>query len=71
MLASALLGYYARAAIKEFCDGNGIEVVGWVPFDPEVTKATMASLPVVEYTPDSQASEVMKSIWERLTSILG
>jgi MinD superfamily P-loop ATPase len=70
LLASALLGYYARAAIEEFCDWNGIEVVGG-PFDPEVTKATMASLPVVEYTPDSQASEAMKSIWERLTSILG
>lgn len=59
------------AAIEEFCCGEGIEVVGLVPFDPEVTKAMVDGRPVVEYAPDSLASEAIKAIWERLTSILG
>jgi len=58
-------------AIEEFCDGRGIEVVGLVPFDPEVTKAMVAGRPVVEYTPGSPASKAIRSLWERLTSILG
>jgi MinD superfamily P-loop ATPase len=58
-------------AIEEFCDGRGIEVVGLVPFDPEVTKAMVAGRPVVKYTPGSPASKAIRSLWERLTSILG
>lgn len=59
------------AAIGKFCDGEGIEMVGLIPFDPEVTKAMVAGRPVVEYAPDSPASEAIKEIWERLASILG
>jgi len=59
------------ATIEEFCSGEGIEVVGLVPFDPEVTKAMVAGRPVVEYAPDSLASEAIKAMWERLASILG
>jgi MinD superfamily P-loop ATPase len=59
------------ADIEEFCDGNGVEVVGLIPFDPTVTKAMVVGKPVVEYAPDSLASEAIKSMWERLTSILG
>jgi len=58
------------AAIEEFCSGEGIEVVGQVPFDPEVTKAMVDGRPVVEYAPDSPASKAIKATWERLTSIL-
>jgi len=59
------------AAIEKFCDEEGIEMVGLIPFDPEVTKAMVAGRPVVEYAPDSPASEAIKKIWERLASILG
>ena len=59
------------AAIGKFCDEEGIEMVGLIPFDPEVTKAMVAGRPVVEYAPDSPASEAIKEIWERLASILG
>ena len=58
------------AAIVWFCDEEDIEVVGWIPFDPEVTKAMVAGLPVVEYAPDSPASGAIRSMWERLGSIL-
>ena len=59
------------AAIQGFCSGEGIEVVGMIPFDPEVTKAMVAGRPVVEYTPDSPASEAIRSMWGRLASVLG
>jgi MinD superfamily P-loop ATPase len=59
------------AAIGEFCDEEGIEVVGLVPFDPEVTKAMVEGRPVVEYAPDSPASEAIEKMWERLALILG
>jgi MinD superfamily P-loop ATPase len=58
------------AAIKEFCSEEEIEMVGQIPFDPEVTKAMVAGRPVVEYAPDSPASEAIKAMWERLASIL-
>ena len=57
-------------AIEEFCDGRSIEVVGLVPFDPEVTKSMVAGHPVVEYAPDSPSSEAIKAMGGRLTSIL-
>jgi hypothetical protein len=31
----------------------------------------VAGRPVAEYTPDKSASEAIKTMWERLTSILG
>ncbi|MBA7713994.1 Iron-sulfur cluster carrier protein [subsurface metagenome] len=58
-------------AIQEFCSVEGIDMVGLVPFDLEVTKAMVAGSPVVEYEPDSPASEAIKKMWERLASILG
>jgi len=58
------------AAIEEFCHEENIEVVGLIPFDPEVTKAMVAGRPVVEYAPDSPASGAIRSMWERLASIL-
>jgi len=57
-------------AIEEFCNDGGIDVVGRVPFDPDVTKAMVDGLPVVEYSPGSPSSEAIRSMWERLSPIL-
>ncbi|GAH09807.1 unnamed protein product, partial [marine sediment metagenome] len=56
-------------AIQEFCSVEGIDMVGLIPFDPEVTKAMVDGHPVVEYAPDSPASEAIKATWERLISL--
>ena len=58
------------AAIIEFCNEEGIEVVGQVPFDLDVTQSMVAGYPVVVYAPDSPASEAIKTMWEKLTFIL-
>lgn len=52
--------------VKEFCAREGVEVVGLIPFDPEVTRAMVAGLPVVEYAPGSPASRAIKETWSSL-----
>ncbi|MFQ6053676.1 MAG: 4Fe-4S binding protein [Candidatus Bathyarchaeia archaeon] len=52
--------------IDVFCAENGVEVVGLIPFDPEVTRAMVAGLPVVEYAPGSPASKAIEDTWRLL-----
>ena len=58
-------------AVEDFCSKNGIDVVGFVPFDPTVTKAIVAGQPVVEYAPKSLASEAIKEMWQEVKLHLG
>jgi MinD superfamily P-loop ATPase len=51
--------------IVEFCESNGVEVVGKIPFDPIVTEAMVAGKPIVEYAPKSNVSHAIKELWER------
>jgi MinD superfamily P-loop ATPase len=53
-------------AVEEFCAKEGIEVVGLIPFDLDVTRAMVAGLPVVEYAPESPASRAIKDTWSLL-----
>lgn len=55
-----------REAIEIFCAENGITVIGLVPFDPEVTKAMVACLTIVEHAPNSPASKAIRYAWDRL-----
>ena len=52
--------------IEEFCAGAGIEVVGLIPFDPMVTGAMVAGLPVVEHSPGSPSSRAIEKVWARV-----
>lgn len=52
--------------IINFCNSNGIEVAGKVPFDPLVTKAMVNSKPVVEYAPKSMLSKDIKDLWNKI-----
>jgi len=49
--------------IEGFCAEKGMEVVGLIPFDHEVTRAMVAGLPVVEFAPGSPASSAIKKTW--------
>jgi len=60
------LNHENTEGIEGFCAENGIEVVGLIPFDPEVTKAMVAGLPVVEHAPKSPASISIKETWSRV-----
>jgi MinD superfamily P-loop ATPase len=56
--------------ILGFCKKNGIEVVGIIPFAPEVTQAMINGKTVVEYAPESGVAEAITSIWKKLSSSL-
>jgi len=51
-----------RGRIERFCEQEGIEIVGRIPFDPLVPKAMVRGVPVTEYG-DGPVPEAMKHIW--------
>jgi MinD superfamily P-loop ATPase len=57
-------------SIEKFCSGERIQLIGNIPFDPEVTKAMVNGYPVVKYSKTSPASEALKEMNERLSMIL-
>ena len=56
--------------ILDFCKENGVDVVGLIPFAPEVTQAMVNGKTVVEYAPESGAAEEIASMWKKLSSSL-
>ncbi len=48
--------------ITEFCRQRGIEVVGYIPYDPVVTQAMVAGLPVVEFS-SGVVSNAIREVW--------
>ncbi len=49
--------------ITEFCRQRGIQVVGNIPYDPVVTEAMVAGMPVVEFS-GGVVSDAIKAVWE-------
>jgi len=58
-------------AIEKFCLDNGIDIVGHIPFDLEVTRAMVAGLPVVEHAPGSPTSKAIEKTWNLVKMYLG
>jgi MinD superfamily P-loop ATPase len=52
--------------ISKFCEENGVEVVGKIPFNPVVTEAMTNGKSVMEYSPESNVSREIASMWDRL-----
>lgn len=50
--------------IKDYCDNNGLELVGMIPFDPMVKKAINEFKPVVTY--DCPAARGIKEMFEQV-----
>ena len=51
--------------ITEFCRQRGVEIVGKIPYDPVVTEAMVAGMPVVEFS-EGIVSNAIRDIWERI-----
>jgi len=58
------------AAIEAFCAGQGIEVVGELPFDTIVTEAMVHGQPVTTYQPDGAMATALRKTWARLLACL-
>ncbi len=52
--------------ITEFCRQRGIEVVGYIPYDPVVTQAMVAGLPVVEFA-SGVVSNAIRGVWRGIS----
>jgi MinD superfamily P-loop ATPase len=65
------INYNNTDKIVEFCRENDIEVIGRIPFNPEVTKAMIDGKTIVEYSPESDAAKEIERIWGRILSIIG
>jgi MinD superfamily P-loop ATPase len=52
--------------IVKFCEKNGVEVAGKIPFDSLVTEAMVAGKTVVEHSPESEVSREIVKLWDRV-----
>ena len=57
------------AAIKSFCEGNGIQLVGVIPYDTDMTGAQFAGKSVVEHS-TGPAAEAIRNIWREVEHAL-
>ncbi|MEA1908759.1 MAG: ATP-binding protein [Euryarchaeota archaeon] len=51
--------------IAGVCQERGVTIVGNIPYDPVVTEAMVAAMPVVEFS-DGAVSDAIKEIWESI-----
>ncbi|RZN37896.1 MAG: (4Fe-4S)-binding protein [Methanosarcinales archaeon] len=51
--------------IASFCRERGVTIVGNIRYDPVVTEAMVAAMPVVEFS-DGVVSDAIKKIWESI-----
>jgi len=56
--------------IETYCQEQGIEVIGSIPFDLNITRAMASGDPVTAYDPDGDASQALREIWKRVLSVL-
>jgi MinD superfamily P-loop ATPase len=56
--------------ILAFCKEKGIDVVGTIPFNPEVTQAMVSGKTIVEYAPEGSVTAEIKDMWKKLSLFL-
>lgn len=56
--------------IEDFCQGQGVPVVGKLPYDNLVTEAMINEQTVIEYS-NSELSKRLEDIWKKVESFLG
>jgi MinD superfamily P-loop ATPase len=57
--------------ILSFCRENQTDVVGIIPFSPEVTQAMVNGKTIVEYSPEGSVAEEIMSMWKKICPSLG
>jgi MinD superfamily P-loop ATPase len=58
------------AEIEAFCQKEGIQMVGQIPFDLTVTEAMVQGHTVTAFAPESPASQALQEIWLKVTDVL-
>ncbi|NLA48512.1 MAG: P-loop NTPase [Bacteroidales bacterium] len=52
--------------IEEWCNQNGIRVIGKLPFDSRITEAMIQSKSITEYNPQIDISKKLEEIWKKI-----
>jgi MinD superfamily P-loop ATPase len=52
--------------ITEFCQREGVEILGMIPYDLNVVRALVQGMPVVDRYTESAASQQITKLWDRL-----
>ncbi len=58
------------AEIERYCQENGIELLGKIPFDPIMTESMVAARTLPEYAPDHAITKSLVRMWNRIQEIL-
>lgn len=56
--------------ILRFCEENGLEVVGRIPFNPVVTEAMLNGKTIIEHSPGSNVAREITAMWNRIRTEL-
>jgi MinD superfamily P-loop ATPase len=56
--------------IMHFCEENGIEIAGRVPFSPKVTEAMVNGKTIIAYASESIVAHEIKRVWQEVDSFL-
>jgi len=56
--------------IEAFCQQQGVETIGRIPFDLTVASAMVAGEAVTAFQPQAPASVAIRRVWERVTQVL-
>jgi MinD superfamily P-loop ATPase len=56
-------------SIENYCEEKGIAIAGSIPYAPEVTRAMLSRLSVVEY-PCAEVTDEVKKIWKKVEGSL-
>lgn len=56
--------------IQAYCQRQGIEIIGMIPFDEDVILAMAQGEPITGYNPEGAASQALIEIWKRVNSLI-
>jgi MinD superfamily P-loop ATPase len=56
--------------IATLCREQGVDLIGLIPFDTNVTEAMVLGIPITAYQPDSAASQSLQEIWRKIGDYL-
>jgi MinD superfamily P-loop ATPase len=56
--------------IVDFCASNNVDLVGMISYDSIVTRAMVAGMSIVEYSPNSSLVNEITAVWKQVLSQL-
>jgi len=52
--------------ILNWCVTNNVEVLGQIPFDPQIVESMLNCKSIIEWAPESETSKTLINIWNKL-----